>query len=201
MSAWRFPKACAVVAAFGLCAYLAVVAYTKYAQSSRLKQEAAAVEKFHERESQYNKLLTSWEKLMPVKCGKSTGILGTVAFMSITRSNDGELSLETNDASYSRVSIDDLARLLGVESESVRSTLDALGLVESQEIIQSGPEAMIPFTGNDTHGYLHIDPSCSEAATISFWSKQQDNFTPNHPGPYVGLKGLGDGWYYYMEQR
>jgi len=192
---------CAVVAALGLFAYLTAVAYTKYAQSSRLKQEAAAVEQFHERESLYSKLLTSWTELVPGKCGKSTATPGTVGFVSITRDHEGGFSLATNDASSAKVSTDELARRLDAKPEVVRSTLDTLRLVESPEMIQSGAEVKIISPENDTHGYLHIDQSCPDAATIAFWSEQPGNFTADHPGRYTGLKSLGSGWYYYMEQR
>jgi len=201
MKAGQLFKISSAVVAFGLCSYLAVVAYFKYAEARQLKEESSAVEQFHAKENLYRKLLDSWIELVPGKCGKSTATPGTVAFVSITRDHDGGFSLATNDAGSAKVSIDELARRLDAKPEVVSSTLDTLNLVGSPEIIQSGAEMKIISSENDTHGYLHIDQSCPDAATIAFWSEPPGNFTADHPGQYTGLKSLGSGWYYFAEQR
>ncbi|HEX6771668.1 MAG TPA: hypothetical protein VF126_06565 [Acidobacteriaceae bacterium] len=189
------------MAVLAVSIYLAGVAYMHYAQSSHLKQAAIAVEQFHPKETLYSKLLDGWTEIVPAKCGKPTATPGGVTFESITREHDGRFSLATNDASYSKVSIDELARRLDAKPKVVRSALDTLSLVGSPEIIQSGAEVKIISAENDTHGYLHIDQSCSDAAIYASWSERPGNFTADNPGPYSGLKALGNGWYYYVEQR
>jgi hypothetical protein len=201
MKAGQLLRVSAAVVALGICVYLASVAYMKYAESSRRKQESIAVEGFDAKENLYSKLLDSWTEIVPVRCGKPTATPGIVTFESITIGHDGGFSLATNNASFTNVSIDELARRLDAKPEVVRSTLDTLRLVESPEIIQSGAEVKIISPENDTHGFLHIDQACSDAATIAFWSEQSGNFTADNPGPYIGLKSLGSGWYYYVEQR
>jgi hypothetical protein len=167
----------------------------------RLKQESVQGAKhFSAQEDLYNKLLDGWTTIEPKKCGKPTAKLGF--FESITREHDGSLTLARSDASYSKLSMDELAKLLDAKPEVVRFAVDALSAAESPEIIQSGPAVKIISRESDTRGYLHVDQSCSyAAATYAFWSEQPGNFTAEHPGQYVGLKSLGGGWYYYIEQR
>ncbi len=95
----------------------------------------------------------------------------------------------------------ELTSRLEARPEVVRSELETLTLVGSPEIIQSGGAVHILSAENDTRGYLHIDVSCAGAVNYAFWSKQPGNFTVENPGHYVGLKSLGSGWYYYIEQR
>jgi hypothetical protein len=110
-------------------------------------------------------------------------------------------SLSSNNAEFSNLSIDQVASKLNARPETVRSVVDDLGRLGAPQIIQSGDELRIVSPVNDTHGYLHIDQSCSDAANIASWSQQPDSFKPNNPGVFIGLKSLGDGWYYYVEQR
>jgi hypothetical protein len=201
MKAGRFFKICVVLAALVLCVYLAGMAYTKYAQSSRLKRASVAVEQFHAKENLYLKLLESWTEIAPAKCGRPAPMPGIVTSESITREHDGGLSLATNEGSYPKLSIEQLATRLDAKSEAVRSVVETLGLLESPEILQSGAEVEVISQENDTHGYLHIDQSCPGASTYASWSEQPGNFTADNPGHYIGLKNLGNGWYYYMEQR
>lgn len=201
MRAWGVFRICGAVVVFGLCIYLAAAAYTKYAQSSRLKQVAFASEQFQTKEELYRKLLESWAEIVPAKCGQPTSNPGFVASESITREHDGEFSLATNGGTYSKLSIEQLAARLNATPEAVRSVVDTLRLLESPEIIQSGAEVKVISRDNDTHGYLHIDESCPDAAAFVSWSEQKGNFTADNPGHYIGLKNLGSGWYYYMEQR
>lgn len=201
MSTSGFIKVCAAVVVAGFCTYLVGVMYTKYTQSSRLERESVAVEQFHAKENLYSKLLNSWTEIVPAKCGNASATPGVVASESLSREHDGKFSVTTNDASYSDVSIDELAKQLDAKPEIVRSALDELDLVGSPEIIQSGAEVKVISPENNTHGYLHVDQSCAEAATIAFWSEQRGNFTADNPGHYIGLKSLGGGWYYYVEQR
>ncbi len=201
MKAGQFFKICAVVAAVAFCVYLASVAYTKYAQSSLLKQASIAVGWFHAKEDLYQKLLNSWTEIVPAKCGRPTSAPGVVTSKSITIEHDGGLSLATNDGRYSKLSIEELATRLDANPEAVRSVVHTLRLLESPEIIQSGAEVKVISPENDTHGYLHVDQSCPNAATYAFWSEQSGNFTADNPGHYIGLKNLGSGWYYYVEQR
>jgi hypothetical protein len=201
MKAGLLFKICASAAVLGFGIYLAGAAYMKYTQSSRLKQEATAVEQFHAKENLYLKLLESWTEIVPAKCGQPASTPGFVTSESITREHDGGLSLATNEGNYSKLSIEQLATRLDAKPEAVRSVVDTLGLLEAPEIVQSGAEIKVISQENDTHGYLHIDQSCPGAATYASWSKQAGNFTVDNPGHYMGLKSLGSGWYYYMEQR
>lgn len=201
MKAGQLFKILAVSAALALCGYLAGVAYTKYAHSSRLKKASIAVEQFHAKENVYVKLLAAWTEIEPTKCGRPAGTPGFVTFESITREHDGGLSLATSEGSYTKLSIEQLATKLHTKPEAVRSVVDALRLLESPEILQSGAEVKVISQENDTHGYLHIDQSCPDAATYASWSEQAGNFTADNPGHYIGLRNLGSGWYYYMEQR
>jgi hypothetical protein len=201
MRAWSVFKACGAVAVLGLCIYLAAVAYTKFAQSSRLREVAVAAGQFQAKEDLYRKLLESWTGIVPVKCGQPASIPGFVASKSITREHDGGFSLATNGEVYSKLSMEQLATKLDANPEAVRSVVDTLRLLESPEILQSGAEVKVISQENDTHGYLHIDQSCPDAATYASWSEHTGNFTADNPGHYIGLKNLGNGWYYYMEQR
>jgi hypothetical protein len=201
MKAGKFFKICVVIAAFVFCVHLASVAYTKYTQSSRLKEASIAVGRFQAKGDMYRKLLESWTEIVPTKCGQPASTPGFVTSESITRERDGGFSAATNGGSYSKLSIEQLAARLNAKPEVARSVADNLRLLESPEIIQSGAEVKVISQENDTHGYLHIDQSCPDAATYSSWSEQPGNFTPDNPGHYIGLKSLGSGWYYYMEQR
>jgi hypothetical protein len=201
MKVGKFFKVSAAVIALGFCVFLASVVYMKCSQSSTLREQSIAVEQFRAKENLYRELIDGWTEIAPAKCGNPTPTGGIVTFESIRREHDGGFSLATNSTSYSKVSIDELARRLDTKPEVVRSVIDTLGLVGSSEIIQSGAEVKIISPGNDTHGYLHIDQSCLDAATIAFWSEQPGNFTADHPGRYIGLEALGAGWYYYIEQR
>jgi hypothetical protein len=95
----------------------------------------------------------------------------------------------------------ELTSRLEARPEVVRSELETLNLVGSPEIIQSGGTVQVISAANDTRGYLHIDASCAGAVNYAFWSQQPGNFTVENRGQYVGLKSLGKGWFYYIEQR
>jgi hypothetical protein len=194
-------KISAVVAAVVLCVCFAIVAYTRYTQALRLKQTSIAVGNFYAKGHLYQKLLESWTEIEPAKCGQPASTPGAVSFESITREHEGGISLATNEASYSKLSIGNLATKLNAKPEAVRSVVDTLRRLESPEIIQSSAEVKVISPENDTRGYLHIDQSCPNAATYAFWSRQPDNFNADNPGHYIGLKSLRNGWYYYAEQR
>lgn len=179
-----------------------VAGYRAFLWPERLEHEASLGEKsFHDHQDLYRKLLDGWTTIQPEKCGAPTSTPGFVSFESITRERDGAFSLATTHASYRNVSMNELAQRLNAQPETVRSLLNLLSLVGSPEIVQSGADLKIVSQKNDTRGYLHIDQTCSNAATIAFWSGQPGNFTADHPGQYLGLKALGGGWYYYAEQR
>jgi hypothetical protein len=191
---------------FGICASvvilcLGIVGYLKFLWPERLEHEAIAGERrFHAHPDSYRKLIDSWNSIEPQKCGKPTSP-GFVSVKSVNKSRDGSFGFGEDNSIDSGLSLSELAGHFDGKQEAVLSLVEGLDLSKSQAIIQTGAEVKIVMAENDTRGYLHIDPSCPGAATIAFWSKQSGNFTVVNPGSYVGLKSLGDGWYYYIEQR
>jgi hypothetical protein len=196
-----FLKIFAGAVVLALMAYLAVVAYTKYMQSWQLRRLAVAVQSFHSNEGLYDQLLAHSADIMPAKCGVPAEASGSVSIKSISRENDVMIETASTAVTYSHVPNDEAARLLDVQPEVVRRVVSSLKLAGAAKIVLSGGEIMILSLENDTHGYLHIDQSCPNAANYAYWSQQPDNFKPENPGRFIGLKSLGRGWYYYVEQR
>ena len=190
----------ASIAAIGSSVWFAAREYDQYTRAWQLKQKAVDIQRFRARESVYQTLLANWNSIVSAPCGGPDPSPGFVAFYSLTREPGEKLTVETNSGSRQNASIEQAGEMLRARPESVRAVVEALGSIDSPEVIQSGAELRIISAAYHTHGYLHVDPSCQIAKTIEFWSHRSDNFTPGQ-GNYVGLESLGGGWYYFVEQR
>lgn len=185
-----------VLATVALCVWIFVMLYTKYSQSWQNDQEQTAITDFSNKSELYNDSLHRWMRLFPAKCGVPDPTPGFVTFQSITVVSHGVYSLDINGQSSTNLDVNELARRLGASPRDVGSLVELLSAVSSNEVIQSGAEFKIISPRNDTHGILHIDSTCPDAATYSSLSR-----STNDRGRYVRLRSLGNGWYYYAEQR
>ncbi len=175
------------------CPCLALLVFVSQNGNWQARQEKQATEDFSKSQPVYGKLLDRWTTLYPNRCGGPPPGPGLVADQSISLSG-GAYSLDINGQSSSKLALTEVATRLGVPPAEVSSTTELLRAVKSDEIIQSGAAVKVISPQNDTHGVLHVDPSCSEAQSYESWSS-------TGTGPYRRLKALGGGWYYYVEER
>jgi hypothetical protein len=178
------------------CVCLALVIFVGQNKSWQSKYEQQATEDFYMNQNAYEGLLASWIKVYPNRCGGPAPAPGLVTDQSISTFGDGAYSLDVNGQTASKLSPAEMATRLGVPALEVSSVTESLAALKSPEIIQSGAAVKIISARNDTHGVLHVDPSCSDAASYESWSTMSGS-----AGPYQRLKALGGGWYYYVEER
>jgi hypothetical protein len=188
-------KIIVLVAVLG-CLCVALAVFMRQNGRWQTKQEQRATEDFYKNQTAYGELLDRWTTLYPNRCGGPAPAPGLVADQSIIATSGDTYSLDVNGQTSSKLALTDVAARLGVPPLEVSSVTELLRMVKSDEIIQSGAAVKIISPQNDTHGVLHVAPTCSEAVSYESWSNAS-----NGAGPYRRLKALGGGWYYYVEER
>jgi len=172
-----------------------VTACKGYGNAWESKLEKDVTGSFYSNQSGYGNLLRSWEALYPNRCGAPAPAPGLVSEQAII-SQESTYSVDINGQSEAGLTPAQVATRLGVSADKVGAVTDKLRDLKSKEIIQSGAAVKIISPQSDTHGILHVDETCSDNVAYMAWGKSSPQ-----TGPYRRLKALGQGWYYYVEER
>ncbi len=159
----------------------------------RMEKEATA--DFYKNQARYNELLREWLVFNPNRCGGKAPAPGLISDKSIS-ANGSAYAIDVDGQATANLTPGQIATRLGLPAADVTAVTDEMKRLGTPEVLQSGPAVKIISSQNDTHGILHIDETCSESASYVAWSESHEPI-----GPYVRLKALGHGWYYYVENR
>ena len=163
----------------------------------QVEQEKVAFASFAEQRNSYETLLSRWQKLFPEKCGKPAAVQGFATTEGITSSPGSRFSLDVDGKYHPDLSLVGLSKQLGAPIEDVLALVDNLRDVKSHEIRQSAATVFVVSPINDTHGILHIDPTCPGSSQFEYDSKREWSDL----GHFNEVRSLGNGWFYYVEQR
>lgn len=178
----------------GLC--LSMCSCDNEGWQRRYEERASA--DFYKSRSTYQAIINAWGQLYPSECGGPGPQPGLLEVESITADGDGTYTVNKNGRVRQHLGINAIAEQLKVPVHYVDSITTAMTSLGSPQVRQSGAIISIVDRRNDTHGILHIKSVCPEFLILESWSKYKWNPSAD---PYTRLRHLGDGWYYYVEQR